>query len=254
MEGGRIKMRFEGKVAIITGAGRGIGKAIAERLASEGADVVVCDIDKEAAERTAEEIRSKYSVKAIAISADVAKEGDVNSMVEETIKNFGRVDFLINNAGITKDSLLLRMSEEEWDKVIAVDLKSVFLCTRAVIRHMMRQRFGRIVNISSVIGLRGNVGQANYASAKAGIIGFTKSSARELAGRNITVNAVAPGYIQTEMTERLPQDVREEMLKQVPLGRPGQPEDVAGVVAFLCSEDASYITGEIIRVDGGMAM
>ncbi|MBC7329412.1 3-oxoacyl-[acyl-carrier-protein] reductase [bacterium] len=247
-------MRFEGKVAIITGAGRGIGKAIAERLASEGADVVVCDIDKEAAERTAEEIRSKYSVKAIAISADVAKEGDVNSMVEETIKNFGRVDFLINNAGITKDSLLLRMSEEEWDKVIAVDLKSVFLCTRAVIRHMMRQRFGRIVNISSVIGLRGNVGQANYASAKAGIIGFTKSSARELAGRNITVNAVAPGYIQTEMTERLPQDVREEMLKQVPLGRPGQPEDVAGVVAFLCSEDASYITGEIIRVDGGMAM
>jgi 3-oxoacyl-[acyl-carrier protein] reductase len=247
-------MRFEGKVAIITGAGRGIGKAIAERLASEGADVVICDVDKEAAERTAEEIRSKYSVKAIAISADVANEGDVNSMVEETIKNFGRVDFLINNAGITKDSLLLRMSEEEWDKVIAVDLKSVFLCTRAVIRHMMRQRFGRIVNISSVIGLRGNVGQANYASAKAGIIGFTKSAARELAGRNITVNAVAPGYIQTEMTERLPQEVKEEMLKQVPLGRPGQPEDVAGVVAFLCSEDASYITGEIIRVDGGMAM
>jgi 3-oxoacyl-[acyl-carrier protein] reductase len=247
-------MRFEGKVAIITGAGRGIGRAIAERLASEGADVVICDIDKEAAERTAEEIRSKYSVKAIAISADVANEGDVNSMVEETIKNFGRVDFLINNAGITRDSLLLRMSEEEWDKVIAVDLKSVFLCTRAVIRHMMRQRFGRIVNISSVIGLRGNVGQANYASAKAGIIGFTKSAARELAGRNITVNAVAPGYIQTEMTERLPQEVKEEMLKQVPLGRPGQPEDVAGVVAFLCSEDASYITGEIIRVDGGMAM
>jgi 3-oxoacyl-[acyl-carrier protein] reductase len=247
-------MRFEGKVAIITGAGRGIGKAIAERLASEGADVVICDIDKEAAERTAEEIRSKYSVKAIAISADVANEGDVNSMVEETIKNFGRVDFLINNAGITKDSLLLRMSEEEWDKVIAVDLKSVFLCTRAVIRHMMRQRFGRIVNISSVIGLRGNVGQVNYASAKAGIIGFTKSAARELAGRNITVNAVAPGYIQTEMTERLPQEVKEEMLKQVPLGRPGLPEDVAGVVAFLCSEDASYITGEIIRVDGGMAM
>jgi 3-oxoacyl-[acyl-carrier protein] reductase len=247
-------MRFEGKVAIITGAGRGIGKAIAERLASEGADVVICDVDKEAAERTAEEIRSKYSVKAIAISADVANEGDVNSMVEETIKNFGRVDFLINNAGITRDSLLLRMSEEEWDKVIAVDLKSVFLCTRAVIRHMMRQRFGRIVNISSVIGLRGNVGQANYASAKAGIIGFTKSAARELAGRNITVNAVAPGYIQTEMTERLPQEVKEEMLKQVPLGRPGLPDDVAGVVAFLCSEDASYITGEIIRVDGGMAM
>ena len=247
-------MRFEGKVAIITGAGRGIGKAIAERLASEGADVVICDVDKEAAERAAEEIRSKYSVKAIAISADVANEGDVNSMVEETIKNFGRVDFLINNAGITRDSLLLRMSEEEWDKVIAVDLKSVFLCTRAVIRHMMRQKFGRIVNISSVIGLRGNVGQANYASAKAGIIGFTKSAARELAGRNITVNAVAPGYIQTEMTERLPQEVKEEMLKQVPLGRPGLPEDVAGVVAFLCSEDASYITGEIIRVDGGMAM
>jgi 3-oxoacyl-[acyl-carrier protein] reductase len=247
-------MRFEGKVAIITGAGRGIGKAIAERLASEGADVVICDIDKEAAEKTAEEIKSKYPVKAIAIYADVANEEDVNSMVEETIKNFGRVDFLINNAGITKDSLLLRMSEEEWDKVIAVDLKSVFLCTRAVIRHMMRQKFGRIVNISSVIGLRGNVGQANYASAKAGITGFTKSVARELAGRNITVNAVAPGYIQTEMTERLPQEVKEEMLKQVPLGRPGQPEDVAGVVAFLCSEDASYITGEIIRVDGGMAM
>jgi 3-oxoacyl-[acyl-carrier protein] reductase len=247
-------MRFERKVAIITGAGRGIGKAIAERLASEGANVVICDIDKEAAERTAEEIRSKYSTKAIAICADVANEEEVNSMVEETIRNFAEIDFLINNAGITKDSLLLRMSEEEWDKVIAVDLKSVFLCTKAVIRHMMRQRFGRIVNISSVIGLRGNVGQANYSAAKAGIIGFTKSVARELAGRNITVNAVAPGYIQTEMTERLPQEVKEEMLKQVPLGRPGQPEDVAGVVAFLCSEDASYVTGEIIRVDGGMAM
>jgi len=247
-------MRFEGKVAIITGAGRGIGKAIAERLASEGADVVICDIDEEAAERTAEEIKNKYSVKAIAIRADVANGEEVNSMVEETIKNFARIDFLINNAGITRDSLLLRMSEEEWEKVISVDLKSVFLCTKAVVRHMMRQRFGRVVNISSVIGLRGNVGQANYSAAKAGIIGFTKSIARELAGRNITVNAVAPGYIQTEMTERLPQEVKEEMLKQVPLGRPGQPEDVAGVVAFLCSDDASYITGEIIRVDGGMAM
>ncbi len=247
-------MRFLDKVALITGAGRGIGKAIAERLAEEGAKVAICDIDRELVEKTAEEIRNRYQTQALAIYADVAKEEMVNAMVDEVIKTFGKVDILVNNAGITKDNLLLRMSEEDWDKVIAVDLKSVFLCTKAVIKYMIRQRYGRIVNISSVIGLRGNVGQTNYGAAKAGLIGFTKSAARELAGRNITVNAVAPGYITTEMTERLPQEVKEEMLKQVPLGRPGKPEDVAGVVAFLCSDDASYITGEIIRVDGGMAM
>lgn len=247
-------MRFIDKVAIITGAGKGIGKAIAERLASEGAKVAVCDIDKELAERTAEEIRNKYQTEAVGIYVDVANEELVNSMVEEVIKTFGKVDILVNNAGITRDDLLMRMKEEDWDKVIAVNLKSVFLCTKAVVRHMIRQRYGRIVSISSVIGLRGNVGQTNYSASKAGIIGFTKSAARELAGRNITVNAVAPGYIATEMTERLPEDVKENMLKQVPMGRPGTPEDVAGVVAFLCSDDASYITGEIIRVDGGMAM
>lgn len=247
-------MRFSDKVAIITGAGRGIGKAIARRLASEGAKVAVGDIDREAGEETAEEIRNDYQGQAIAVYVDVTNEDSVNAMVEEVIKRFGKVDILVNNAGITKDSLLLRMSEEDWDRVIAVDLKSVFLCTKGVIKHMIRQRYGRIVNISSVIGLRGNVGQTNYGAAKAGIIGFTKSAARELAGRNITVNAVAPGYIATEMTERLPEEVKEQMLRQVPLGHPGQPEDVAGVVAFLCSEEASYITGEIIRVDGGMAM
>lgn len=247
-------MRFSGKVAIITGAGRGIGKAIAERLAREGAKVAVCDIDRELGEKTAEEIRNRYQTQALGIYVDVADNESVNAMVEEVIKTFGKVDILVNNAGITKDSLLLRMSEEEWDKVIAVDLKSVYLCTKAVIKYMIRQRYGRIVNISSVIGLRGNIGQANYSAAKAGIIGFTKSVARELAGRNITVNAVAPGYITTEMTERLPQEVKESMLRQVPMERPGKPEDVAGVVAFLCSEDASYITGEIIRVDGGMAI
>lgn len=247
-------MRFTDKVAIITGGARGIGKAIARRLASEGAKVAIGDIDKESAEKTAEEIRNECQTEAIGIYVDVAEEESVKNMVEEVIKAFGKIDILINNAGITRDNLLLRMSEEDWDKVIAVDLKSVFLCTKAVVKYMIRQRYGRIVNISSVIGLKGNVGQTNYGAAKAGIIGFTKSAARELAGRNITVNAVAPGYISTEMTEKLPQEIKEQMLKQVPLGRPGQPEDVAGVVAFLCSDDASYITGEIIKVDGGMAM
>ncbi|MBC7327449.1 3-oxoacyl-[acyl-carrier-protein] reductase [bacterium] len=249
-----MSLRFTDKVAIVTGAGRGIGKAIARRLASEGAKVVICDIDKESAEKTAEEIRKEFATEALALFVDVADENSVNAMVGEVIKAFGKIDILVNNAGITRDDLLLRMSVEDWDKVISVNLKSVFLCTKAVARHMVRQRFGRIVNISSVIGLRGNVGQTNYGASKAGIIGFTKSAARELAGRNITVNAVAPGYISTEMTEKLPNELKEQMLRQVPLGRPGQPEDVAGVVAFLCSDDASYITGEIIRVDGGMAM
>lgn len=247
-------MRLADKVAIVTGAGRGIGKAIARKLVEEGAKVVICDIDEELAQATAQEINESFPQSAVALKVDVANGESVNQMVERTLEMFGKIDILVNNAGITRDALLLRMSEEDWDRVLNVNLKSVFLCTKAVAKHMMRQRYGRIVNISSVIALRGNVGQTNYGASKAGIIGFTKSAARELAGRNITVNAVAPGFISTEMTAKLPQEARDKMLAQIPMERAGEPEDVANVVAFLCSDEASYITGEVIRVDGGMAI
>ncbi|OPX32796.1 MAG: hypothetical protein B1H40_01605 [Candidatus Latescibacteria bacterium 4484_181] len=244
---------LENKIAIVTGAGQGIGQAIAVRLAQEGAEVVISDINLQSAEQTASRIR-QMGRKSLALKADVANFEDVQAMVEKSTQEFGRVDILVNNAGVTKDNLLVRMTQQQWDWVISVNLKGAFNCTKAVVPLMMRNRYGRIINIASVIGLVGNTGQANYAASKAGIIGLTKSAAKELASRGITVNAVAPGYIQTEMTERLPEQAKEAFLKTVPLQRVGLPQDVAGVVAFLASEDASYITGQVINIDGGMVM
>ncbi|MCD6169434.1 MAG: 3-oxoacyl-[acyl-carrier-protein] reductase [Candidatus Latescibacteria bacterium] len=244
---------LQNKIAIVTGAGQGIGQAIAVRLAQEGADVAVSDINLQSAEQTASQIR-QMDRRSLALKADVANFEDVRAMVEKSTQEFGRVDILVNNAGVTKDNLLVRMTQQQWDWVISVNLKGTFNCTKAVVPLMMRSRYGRIINIASVIGLVGNAGQANYAASKAGIIGLTKSAAKELASRGITVNAVAPGYIQTEMTERLPEQAKEAFLKTVPLQRVGLPQDVAGVVAFLASEDASYITGQVINIDGGMVM
>lgn len=245
--------RLKDRAALITGSARGIGKAVAIRLAKEGADIVISDIDLGGTETTALEIEG-LGQKAIAIRSDVADFKDVNEMVKKAIEQFGKIDILVNNAGITRDSLLVRMSEEQWDQVIAVNLKGAFNCTKAVARPMMRGRYGRIINIASVIGIVGNAGQTNYSASKAGIIGLTKAAAKELAPRGITVNAVAPGYVDTEMTRRLSEEARQSFLRMTPLGRIGLPEDVAGVVAFLASDDASYMTGQVIKVDGGMVM
>lgn len=244
---------MSGKTALITGAARGIGKAIARRLACEGASVVISDVLGEAAAATAAEFKAnRFS--ALALSADVTSAASMEETVAKTVEAFGSVDILVNNAGITKDGLLLRMSEEDWDKVLAVNLRGAFLATKAASRVMAQKRWGRIVNISSVVGLMGNAGQANYAASKAGLIGLTKSAAKELAGRNITVNALAPGFIQTEMTEKLPERAREAFLTSIPLGRAGTPEDIAAAVAFLVSERAGYITGQVLQVDGGLLM
>ncbi len=246
-------MSLEGKVAIVTGSTRGIGRAIAEELARQGARVVISGRNAELANTVAEAIRQNGG-EAIAIPADVSQMSDAQKLIQETVKHWERVDILVNNAGITRDNLLLRMSEEEWDTVLQVNLKGAFNCTKSVTRQMMKQRYGRIINITSVVGLMGNAGQANYAASKAGLIGFTKSVARELASRNITCNAVAPGYIQTDMTDALDDAVKEALQQQIPLGRLGEPQDVARVVAFLCSDAAAYITGQVINVDGGMVM
>ncbi len=246
-------MNLQGKVAIVTGSTRGIGKAIAEELAKQGAQVVISGRNVELARTVAEAIQQKGG-QAIAIPADVSQWEDAQALVQQTIQQWGRVDILVNNAGITRDNLLLRMSEADWDAVLQVNLKGAFNCTKSVTRQMMKQRYGRIINITSVVGLMGNVGQANYAASKAGLIGFTRSVARELASRNITCNAVAPGYIQTDMTNALDDNVKEALQQQIPLGRLGEPADVARVVAFLCSDAAAYITGQVINVDGGMVM
>jgi len=243
-------MELSDKVAIVTGGARGIGRAIALKLAADGAAVVISDIAD--AEPVAEEIRA-MGRDSLAAVADVSSEEDVAALVDRSVSAFGRIDILVNNAGITRDQLLMRMSVEDWDSVLSVDLKSAFLCTRAVMRQMVRQRWGRIINISSIVGIVGNAGQANYASAKAGIIGFTRAVAREVASRGITANAIAPGFIDTEMTQKLPEEQRQNAQKQIPLGCLGSPQDVAAAVAFFASEEARYITGQVLNVDGGLA-
>jgi 3-oxoacyl-[acyl-carrier protein] reductase len=243
-----------GRVAIVTGGGRGLGRAIATRLAQEGANLVICYRSNDsAAEETAVRVR-EAGVRCELFKGDVSSPGDVEALFKSVGNAFGRIDILINNAGITRDNLMMRMKEEEFDEVLRTNLKGTYLCTRAALRPMVRARWGRIVNVSSVVGLVGNAGQANYAASKAGIIGFTKSVAREVAQRGITVNAVAPGYVETELTGRLPEKVKEQIRGQVPSGRFGEPEEVAEVVAFLVGEAAGYVSGQTIAVDGGMTM
>jgi 3-oxoacyl-[acyl-carrier protein] reductase len=248
-------MGLSGKVALITGSARGIGKAIALELANHGAKIVINDIlPKDEIDKTLEEIR-KSGDQTIGIRADITIFKEVESMVKEIINKFGKIDILVNNAGIIRDSLLIRMKEEDWDAVININLKGTFNCSKTVAKYMMRQKSGgKIVNISSVIGLVGNIGQANYAASKAGIIGLTKSIAKELALRNINVNAIAPGFIETDMTKRLSEKVRKDLQQQIPLKRLGTVKDIAKVVYFLVSDNANYITGQVINVDGGMVM
>jgi len=247
-------MDLTDRVAIVTGSARGIGRAIALKLAGAGANIVVNDIAAaaEELEKTAEEIRA-LGRQAMAVTADVSSSEDVTRLVDTAASHFSRIDILVNNAGVTRDQLIMRMSDEEWDTVLNIDLKSAFLCTRAVLRHMLRQRWGRIISIASVVGIIGNAGQANYASAKAGIIGLTKSIAKEVGSRGITANAIAPGFIESRMTEQLDEKQRQALQERIPLGSIGTPQDVAEAVAFLASEEARYITGQVLNVDGGMA-
>ena len=239
------------KIALVTGAGRGIGEMIALILASEGADIVVNDIDHISAENTAQKIRS-IGRKALVHTADIAVGKDVEEMFEQAKNKFGTIDILINNAGITRDNLLLNMTEKEWDLVMDINLKGVFNCTQQAAAIMKEQNFGKIVNLTSVSAQLGNVGQVNYTASKAGVIGMTKTLAKELARFNINVNAVAPGFIDTPMTENIPDTMKKEILQSIPLGRPGTPEDVAKVVKFLCTEDSAYMTGQVISCNGGM--
>ncbi|GAF23322.1 MULTISPECIES: 3-oxoacyl-[acyl-carrier-protein] reductase [Shouchella] len=245
---------FTGKTAIVTGASRGIGRAIALELAKNGANIIVNYAGNQAkAEEVVSEIKA-IGQEAVAIQTNVANEDEVKTMIKETVDRFGSVDILVNNAGITKDNLVMRMKESDWDDVLDINLKGVFLCAKGVSRQMMKQRSGRIINVASVVGVLGNPGQANYVAAKAGVIGLTKTLAKEFASRNILVNAVAPGFITTDMTDELSGDSKEALLGQIPLGTLGEPDDVARVVRFLASEDAKYMTGQTLHVDGGMAM
>lgn len=246
-------MSLQGKTAIVTGAAQGIGRAIAECLAQAGADIAVADLDPG---RSADTVASveKLGRKALNIKVNVADATETKAMVEQVLKAWGKVDILVNNAGITRDGLLLRMKEEDWNVVLQINLNGTFNCTKAVLQPMTKQRYGRIVNIASIVGVIGNAGQANYSASKAAVIGFTKTVGREYASRNVTVNAVAPGFIDTAMTHGLPDEVKETLLKQIPLGRLGTPADVAAAVRFLVSDDAAYVTGHVLHVNGGMLM
>lgn len=247
-------MTLVGKVALVTGGSRGIGRAVALKLAENGADVAINYAGNTAAAEEVKAAIEKLGRKAMLVQGSVADTDSVQAIVNQVVKELGRLDILINNAGITRDGLLMRMKEADWDAVLETNLKGVFNCSKAVMRTMMKQKSGRIVNMASVVGEMGNAGQANYAAAKAGVIGFTKSLAKEVASRGITVNAVAPGFIATDMTKVLTDDQKAEMAKTIPLGRAGQPEDVANAVLFLVSDEAAYITGQVLNVDGGMVM
>ena len=247
-------MELTGRTAVVTGGSRGIGRAVCLELAARGANVVLCYAGSEAAAQETAAACEQLGAKALALRCDVSDAQAVKAMMKQAVSAFGRIDILVNNAGITRDGFLLMMKEADFDAVLDTNLKGTYLCLRAVVHTMMKQGYGRIVNISSVTGLRGNAGQANYAASKAGVIGLTKSAARELAFKNITVNAVAPGFIETDMTAALPQENRQALLAQIPAGRLGQAQEVARAVAFLASDDAAYITGQVLAVDGGMAM
>jgi 3-oxoacyl-[acyl-carrier protein] reductase len=246
-------MELKGKIALVTGAAQGIGKAVTLLLARHGADVIVADVNLEKAEETAREVQS-LGQQSMAVKLDVTRLQDVEATIEAALQRFGKIDILINNAGIARDKLILRMTEEDWDAVLAVNLKGTFNCTKVVIKHMSKQRSGKIVNIASVVGEMGNPGQANYAASKAGVIGFTKTIAREFAQRGINVNAIAPGYIQTPMTDALPEKAKEDLKRMIPMERLGQPEDVAQAVLFLVSEASGYVTGNVLKVNGGIYM
>ena len=247
-------LSLDGRTAIVTGGARGIGKAIAETLAARGANIAVVDLRMDLAEETANEIGAKTGVEVIALEADVSNQESVKAMVKEAIAKFGQIDILVNNAGITRDGLIMRMKESDWDMVLDINLKGAFNCSQALARPMMKQRYGRIINISSVSGVTGQAGQTNYSSSKAGLIGFTKALAKEVGSRGITVNAVAPGFIETVLTHELPEEIREMSLKLTPMGRFGTPQDIANSVAFLAAEESSFITGVTLQVDGGMVM
>ena len=246
-------MSVQGKVAIVTGAAQGIGRAIAETLAAAGADIVVADLDPERSKDAVAAIE-KAGSRALNVKVNVAHANDTKTMADLVLKEWGKIDILVNNAGITRDGLLMRMKEEDWNLVLQVNLNGTFNCTKAVLQAMTKQRYGRIVNIASIVGAMGNVGQANYAASKAAVIGFSKTVAREYASRNVTVNAVAPGFIDTAMTQGLSAEVKEALQKQIPLARLGTPADIANAVRFLVSEEAAYITGHVLHVNGGMLM
>jgi 3-oxoacyl-[acyl-carrier protein] reductase len=244
---------LENKVALVTGSGRGIGREISLKFADQGADIISVDIDLNSAQDTAEEVE-KLGRKSKAYACDISDFKSTQETLKTAMEEFGRIDILVNNAGITRDNLLLRMTEEEWDLVLKVNLKGAFNVTKAVLRQMLKQRSGKIINIASIIGIMGNTGQANYSASKAGLIAFTKSLAKEVASRNINVNAIAPGYIKTRMTEMLPEEIKNQMLSMIPLGRFGEPKDVADCALFLASSLSDYITGQVIVVDGGLVM